>query len=544
MGPDGGGGGGIGGACSGISGAGGTPGTGDARGALEGLVPLPRSVATGNGEFALTARTPIFVSDSATEELRAVGTYLAELLRRATGYSIPLANTSQRACFGAPAIELELDASIAETEGYRFEASVESLRIRGRTAHGVFHGIQTLRQILAPEIESPTAAPKARWLVPAVSIEDAPRFSYRGMHLDVSRHFFPPAFVKKYIDLLALYKLNTFHFHLTDDQGWRLEIEAYPRLTSVGAWRNEAGVRYGGFYTQAEVRDIVRYASERFVTIVPEIEMPGHSRAAVAAYPEYACTPGPFEVATTWGVFYDIFCPSDETFAFLEGVLREVFSLFPGNYVHLGGDEAPKDRWETSEVAQAVIDREGLANEEELQGYFMRRMETFAASYGKSIIGWDEILDGGVMPSAVIMAWRGADRGTLAARQGHDVIMTPTGSCYFDYYQGPEATEPEAFPGSYTPLREVYEMEPMPSGLDAQQATHVLGAQGNLWSEYIATPEHAEYMALPRAIALAEVLWSERDALDYSEFLRRLDAHSAHLDAQGTNYARLFRDDL
>jgi hexosaminidase len=474
-----------------------------------------------------------------------VATYLVGLLGRATGYSLPLANTSQRACFvGVPAIELELDAAIAESEGYALEASVESLRIRGRTAHGVFHGVQTLRQILAPEIESRTAVPKARWLVPAVGIEDAPRFSYRGMHLDVSRHFFPPAFVKKYIDLLALYKLNTFHWHLTDDQGWRLEIEAYPRLTSVGAWRNEGGGRYGGFYTQAEVREIVSYASERFVTIVPEIEMPGHARAAVAAYPEYACTPGPFEVATTWGVFYDIFCPSDETFAFLEGVLREVFSLFPGEYVHLGGDEAPKDRWETSAVAQAVIDREGLANEEELQGYFMRRVETFAASHGKSIIGWDEILDGGVMPSAVIMAWRGADRGTLAARQGHDVIMTPTDSCYFDYYQGPEATEPEAFPGSYAPLQEVYDMEPMPSGLDAQAATHVLGAQGNLWSEYIPTPEHAEYMALPRAIALAEVLWSEPDALDYSAFVRRLDAHSAHLDAQGTNYAKLFRDDL
>jgi hexosaminidase len=520
-------------------------GTGDARGALGGLVPLPHSLTPRNGEFWLTAQTPILLPDSATPELRSVATYLARLLEPATGYTIAIAYVSQRACFaGAPAIELELDGAISEPEGYGLDASLEGLRIRGGTARGVFHGVQTLRQILAPEIESKTPVPMARWLVPAVSIEDAPRFSYRGVHLDVSRHFFPPEFVKKYIDLLALYKLNTFHWHLTDDQGWRIEIAAYPKLTEVGAWRNETSGRYGGFYTQAEIREIVSYASERFVTIVPEIEMPGHSRAAVAAYPEYACTPGPFEVATTWGVFNDIFCPSEATFTFLEGVLTEVFALFPGKYVHLGGDEAPTDRWETSAVAQAVIEREGLANERELQGYFMRRMETFAASHGRSIIGWDEILDAGVMPSATIMAWRGSDRGTLAAREGHDVIMTPNGSCYFDHYQGPEATEPDAFPGSYTPLSEVYAMQPLPPGLNAEQATHVLGAQGNLWSEYIPTPEHAEYMALPRAIALAEVLWSDPGALDYSTFVARLEAHSAHLDAQGTRYATLFRDDL
>jgi hexosaminidase len=520
-------------------------GTGDARGALGGLVPLPHSLTPRNGEFSLTAQTPILLPDSATPELRSVATHLARLLEPATGYTIAIAYVSQRACFaGAPAIELELDGAISEPEGYGLDASLEGLRIRGGTARGVFHGVQTLRQILAPEIESKTPVPMARWLVPAVSIEDAPRFSYRGMHLDVSRHFFPPEFVKKYIDLLALYKLNTFHWHLTDDQGWRIEIAAYPKLTEVGAWRNETSGRYGGFYTQAEIREIVSYASERFVTIVPEIEMPGHSRAAVAAYPEYACTPGPFEVATTWGVFNDIFCPSEATFTFLEGVLTEVFALFPGKYVHLGGDEAPTDRWETSAVAQAVIEREGLANERELQGYFMRRMETFAASHGRSIIGWDEILDAGVMPSATIMAWRGSDRGTLAAREGHDVIMTPNGSCYFDHYQGPEATEPDAFPGSYTPLSEVYAMQPLPPGLNAEQATHVLGAQGNLWSEYIPTPEHAEYMALPRTIALAEVLWSDPGALDYSTFVARLEAHSAHLDAQGTRYATLFRDDL
>jgi len=533
------------GGCVGISGAPATSGSGDARGALDGLVPLPRSLTAGSGEFGLTAGTPILLPDSATPELRSVSRYLVALLEPATGYTLRVASVSDRACFsGAPSIELELDTSILEPEGYRLEVTPEALRIRGQTAHGVFHGIQTLREILAPEIESRAVVPRARWLVPGVSIDDAPRFSYRGMHLDVSRHFLPPEFVKKYIDLLALYKLNTFHWHLTDDQGWRIEIEAYPRLTEVGAWRNDSNGRYGGFYTQAEVRDIVSYASERFVTIVPEIEMPGHSRAAVAAYPEYACTPGPFDVATTWGVFYDIYCPSEATFTFLEGVLAEIFELFPGKYVHLGGDEAPKDRWETSAGAQGVIDREGLVNETELQGYFMRRVETFAASHGRSIIGWDEILDAGVTPSATIMAWRGSDRGTLAARRGHDVIMTPNGSCYFDHYQGPEATEPPAFPGSFTPLSEVYALQPMPPGLNAEQATHVLGAQGNLWSEYVPTPVQAEYMAFPRAIALAEVIWSDPGALDYSKFVRRLEAHSAHLDALDTNYARHFRDDL
>ena len=377
--------------------------------------------------------------------------------------------------------------------------------------------------------------------------DDQPRFGYRGMHLDVGRHAFPVSFIKRYIDLLARYKFNTFHWHLTEDQGWRIAIERYPRLTDIGSCRPETmveknfdpyvgdGIPYCGFYTQDEVRDIVAYAADRFVTIVPEIEMPGHSLAALAAYPELACTPGPFEVGTRWGVFDDIYCPSEATFEFLENVLLEVMAIFPSEFVHIGGDEAPKRRWRESEVAQAVIRREGLEDEHELQSYFIQRIERFLNAQGRRLIGWDEILEGGVAPDATVMSWRGMAGGIEAARQGHDVIMTPGSHVYFDHYQGDPRFEPLAI-GGYTPLEKVYRFEPVPEELTTVEARHVIGAQANVWTEYITTEEHVEYMALPRMLALSEVLWSPVEARDWETFRRRLPGRLLELDQLGVHY--------
>lgn len=385
------------------------------------------------------------------------------------------------------------------------------------------------------------------WAIPAGVIDDAPRFPYRGLLLDVARWFYPPEFIKKVIDLLALYKLNVLHLHLTDDQGWRLEIKKYPRLTQIGAWRKETivgqhfdpyvgdGRPHGGFYSQEQMRELVAYAAARHVTIIPEIEMPGHARAALAAYPELSCTGGPFEVSTRWGVHQDIFCPSERTFGFLEDVLLEVMQLFPSRYIHIGGDEVPKDQWKASSVAQELIRREGLANEEELQSYFIRRIEAFLRAHGRRLIGWDETLEGGLAPDATVMSWRGVAGGIEAARLGHDVIMTPTDHAYFDYYQGDPAAEPLAI-GGFLPLDTVYAFEPVPHDLMPEQAVHVLGAQGSLWTEYIPTPAQVEYMILPRLLALSEVLWSPREARSWGRFVARLPAHFARLDALGVEY--------
>ncbi|MFW6201652.1 MAG: family 20 glycosylhydrolase, partial [Gemmatimonadota bacterium] len=339
----------------------------------------------------------------------------------------------------------------------------------------------------------------------------------------------------------------TFHWHLTEDQGWRLEIERYPRLTTVGSCRAETqvgresdpfvgdGERYCGHYTQAEAREIVEYARERFITVLPEIEMPGHSRAALAAYPELACTDGPFEVGTRWGVYEDIYCPGERTFAFLEDVLTEVMAVFPSEVIHIGGDEAPKARWEESPVAQRVIEREGLEDEEELQGWFVARIGRFLAEHGRRLVGWDEILEGGLAPDAVVMSWRGVEGGIEAVKAGLDVVMTPTSHAYFDYYQGDPEQEPLAI-GGHLPLEEVYEFEPVPDALSADEARHVLGAQGNVWTEYMRTPEHVEYMVFPRLLAMAEVVWTPRDARDRDGFMRRLGRQLRRLDARGVNY--------
>jgi hexosaminidase len=510
------------------------------------LIPAPVVLTPGSGAFELSGATTIAVSSPDDSELGALSAYAADLVRSATGLDLTIAGSPARGAeTNAVLLLLSSDDSGSDPEGYRLEVSPSSVIISASSGAGLFYGLQTLRQLIGPPSDTGTGA--SSWSVPAVQIEDNPRFVYRGMHLDVGRHFFPVEFVKKYIDLLAMYKMNTFHWHLTEDQGWRIEIEKYPRLTQVGAFRKETilaknfdpyiGDRkpYGGYYTQDEVREVVAYARSRYVNVIPEIEMPGHSSAALAAYPELACTEGPFEVATVWGVHQDIYCPSERTFAFLEDVLTEVLELFPSRYIHIGGDEAPKRRWEESDFAQEVIRREGLADEHELQSYFIKRIERFLLANGRRLIGWDEILEGGLAPQATVMSWRGTTGGIEAARQGHDVIMTPTSHVYFDYYQGDPLYEPLAI-GGHAPLEKVYWFEPVPDELTPDEAKHVLGAQGNVWTEYMKTPQYVEYMVFPRLLALSEVVWSPAQARDWDRFASSLGTHFRLLDGYRVNY--------
>ena len=430
-------------------------------------------------------------------------------------------------------------------EGYELTIDNDGVRLVAGTRAGLFYGMQTLMQML----ESYSGE------LPYVKITDYPRFAWRGLHLDVARHMFPPEFVKKYIDLLAHHKMNRFHWHLTDDQGWRIEIRRYPKLLEVAAYRRETvvghattatrknlkdfdGQRYGGYYTQDEIHEIVKYAKDRQVTIVPEIELPGHALAALSAYPNLGCTGGPYEAATTWGVFDDVFCAGkDETFVFLEGVLDEVMELFPGDYIHIGGDECPKTRWKKCPHCQKRIKAEGLNDEHELQSYFVQRIEKYLNKKGRQIIGWDEILEGGLAPNATVMSWRGEEGGIAAAKQNHDVIMTPGNWCYFDHYQDSVKENEPLASGGYTPVAEVYEYEPVPAQLSAGEAKHILGAQGNVWTEYIKTTEHVEYMVYPRACAMAEVVWSPKESRNFDNFRERLMTHLQRLNRRGVNFA-------
>jgi len=513
-------------------------------------VPVPASVEIVPGTIHLPARPVVRIPAGASAPVEAIAASLAGEIRSRTGRSARVAMSGGDED-SAPGIRLVIDGPagaagddpFSRDESYALVVDGSGVEIRASHPAGLFYGTRTFLQLL-PASASGHDDPLS---VPRVRIEDAPRFRYRGLHLDVGRHWFPVEFVKRYIDVMAAHKLNAFHWHLTEDQGWRLEIRSRPRLAEVGSRRRETilkknfdpyvgdGVPYGGFYTQDEVREVVAYAAERFVTVIPEIEMPGHSVAALAAYPELACTEGPFEVATTWGVHEEIYCPSEQTFAFLEDVLSEVIELFPSPLIHIGGDEAPKARWIESPLAQEVIRREGLRDEAELQSWFLRRIEAFVGERGRRIVGWDEILEGGLPPDAVVMSWRGVGGGIEAARQGHEVIMTPTSHAYFDYYQGDPDVEPLAI-GGFLPLERVYAFEPVPDGLPATAAGHVLGAQGNLWTEYLKTPDAVEYMAFPRALALAEVTWSPRAARSWNGFLARLGPRLAELDARGVRF--------
>lgn len=428
-------------------------------------------------------------------------------------------------------------------EGYHLKVTPNGIIVEASAPNGLFYGIQTIIQLM------PSTRQKAEEVVlPSVEIKDAPRFAWRGLHLDVCRHFMPKEFIMKYIDYMAMHKLNTFHWHLTDDQGWRIEIKKYSRLTDVGSTRRETltghssnsqnydGTPEGGYYTQEDIKEVVAYAAKRYVTVVPEIEMPGHALAALASYPEYGCTGGPYEVATRWGVFDDAFCAGkDTTFTFLQDIIDEVVPLFPSEYFHIGGDECPKGAWKKCPLCQQRKREEGLRSEQELQSYFVQRIETYLNEKGKRLIGWDEILDGELAPNAALMSWRGTERGILAARLQHFVVMTPGNYCYFDHYQADPKKEPLAS-GGYTPLEKVYNYEPVPEELTKSESRFILGAQGNVWTEYMKTPEQVEYMVYPRAAALAEVVWSPKESKDYASFKDRMQSQKNRYDAYEINY--------
>jgi len=497
------------------------------------IIPQPLEQTLSKGEFILNSSTGIDYDENFKISAEFLKVFIEE------GSNIKLQSNNM--------ISFIKDESLAD-EGYALEILPESIIIKAKTDQGAFYAVQSLRQLLPPEFEDGTVE-ENEIAIPSVTIKDKPQFSYRGMHLDVGRHMFSVDFIKKYIDALGMLKMNTFHWHLTEDQGWRIEIKKYPKLQEIAAFRNETLIghysdqphqfddkKYGGYYTQDEVKEIVAYAQSRFVTVIPEIELPGHSQAAIAAYPELGCTGEQVEVATKWGVFEDIYCPKEETFAFLEDVLDEVLALFPSEYIHIGGDEAPKTRWSNCEHCQALIKKEGLKGEHELQSYFISKIEKYLNSKGRQIIGWDEILEGGLAPNATVMSWRGINGAIEAAKQHHNVIMTPTSHCYFDYYQSENENEPIAI-GGFLPLEKVYSFNPIPEELNEQEAKYVLGAQGNIWTEYMKTSEHVEYMAFPRVLAMSEVVWSKQENKNYPDFVKRVENFHKRLDALNINYA-------
>jgi hexosaminidase len=504
-----------------------------------GIIPAPVSLKKSTGEFVLSQET-VILADSINN--KAV-VFLSAHVQNNLMLKVQLKeNTGAVANNSIVLTSKGIDSLPAE--GYRLTITPQQIIISGKGV-GLFYGIQTLLQLIPAEHG-------ATIKLPCVQIEDYPRFAYRGLMLDVSRHFFGVDEIKRYIDLLAAYKLNTFHWHLTDDQGWRIEIKKYPKLTQVSSQRAQTVIRnyhdrtpqqydntpYGGFYTQDEVRDVVKYASDRYVNIVPEIEMPGHSEAVLAAYPELSCDPTfPYKVAETWGVFHNIYCPSDQTFNFLQDVLTEVMDLFPSKFIHIGGDEVPKDAWKKSEFCQKLIKKLKLKNEDELQSYFIQRVEKFVNSKGRSIIGWDEILEGGLSPNATVMSWRGEKGGIAAAQQNHNVIMTPgSNGLYIDQLQGKRDVEPLSI-GGYDPLSKIYSYNPIPAILTPDQQKFILGVQANLWTEYITTNNKTEYMILPRLMALAEVAWTPLAKKNYSDFAyTRLPSHLAWLDKSNFDY--------
>ncbi|HTO93055.1 MAG TPA: family 20 glycosylhydrolase, partial [Bacteroidota bacterium] len=515
------------------------------------IIPRPRECKARQGAFLITRGTQISVTgkDSVPFPVE----YLAAQLRLVTGFPIPVVAAKNSSSRNTILFDYAGDNE-KEGEGYALAVTPERVRVRASEDAGAFNAVQTILQLLPPESFGGKKAPGVRWSIPSGDIADAPRFPWRGVHLDVSRHFFPPSFIYRLIDILALHKLNVFHWHLTDDQGWRIEIRKYPRLTSVGAWRADReavdwGLRepqhpgeqatYGGFYTQDEIRAIVCYAAERNVTIVPEIEMPAHTTAALAAYPQFSCKGVPLTVTTgaLWPIT-DIFCAgNDSTFIFLEDILTEVFDLFPGTYVHIGGDEADKTNWKTCPKCQARMKKENLPDENALQSWFMAQIAEFARSRGKRVIGWDEILDGGLAPGAAVMSWRGTEGGLRAARLGHDVVMTPGSNTYLSSLQGRPEYEP-AGGGGYLPLRKVYAFEPVPDSLTCDETGRILGGEACLWSEFVADSTRAEYMYLPRLSAIAEVLWSPAPERSPEDFFGRIGLQLKRYGAAHLAYAK------
>ena len=508
------------------------------------LIPQPAQMTSGTGTFTLTSNT-ILVAKSATEKQEAQR--FAASIAPATGFILRISDKAGK----APAIVFALDPNSAQSgEGYRLQVTPQRVSITAPEAAGLFYATQTMRQLLPPQVLAGSKQTDVKWQMPVVSIQDAPRFGWRGLMMDSGRHFFPVADVKKFIDTMALHKFNTFHWHLTEDQGWRLEIKKYPKLTEIGSKRAESpkpgarnqgdGTPYGGFYTQADAREIVAYAKARHITVVPEIEIPGHAAAAITAYPELGNTDvkeyAP-HVYTIWGVHPYTFAPKVETFTFLEDVLSEVLDIFPSTYIHIGGDEAPITQWENSPFAQAFMKQHDLKNEHELQSYFNERLDKFLTARGRKLIGWDEILEGGLSPNAAVMSWRGEAGAQKSARLDHPFVMASNSAYYLDYGQARGPGEPETI-GGYVPLRRTYEFDPAAGIPEAKQHLE-LGVQGQLWAEYIADLPKLEYQAYPRAAALAETAWSPSAAKDYADFRQRLETHALRLKALGVNFRPL-----
>jgi len=501
------------------------------------IIPQPAEMQALPRAFKITQSTSILVK-SRDAQARRVADYLAAWLRERTGFPVTVREPARdESTAGHILLATAGGHTPLGQEYYALTVTPKNVSLFAPQPHGLFLGVQTVRQLLPPEAEQAKAGGGSNasiWQIPCVRINDRPRYRWRGMLLDCGRHFMTKDFIKRYIDLLAYHKMNVLHWHLTEDQGWRIEIKKYPRLTEIGAWRGEGNERYGGFYTQADVKEIVEYAKSRYVTIVPEIEMPGHCVAALASYPELSCTGGPFKVSTRWGVHEDVYCAGNEkTFEFLEGVLTEVLELFPSEFVHIGGDEVPKTRWKTCPKCQARIKAEGLKDENELQSYFIRRIERFLNSKGRRLIGWDEILEGGLAPNATVQSWRGMKGAIAAATAGHDVVSSPTSHCYINFPQAPDPTAPD-WMGLIT-LEKIYSFEPTPPELTPEQAKHVLGAECNLWTEH-APQERIDGLAFPRLCALAEVAWSPKERRDWDDFTERLKTHSRRLDALGVKY--------
>lgn len=518
------------------------------------IIPQPAELKTATGNFTLSASTELVLMGSKLENTAA---FLNDYLNQFYGFKLKTVKQTQ----SKNVIRINFERMDNPIPGaYTLEVGKDGVYIAGDNETGAFYGIQTLIQLLPTEKSSSLT-------VPAVTINDKPRFGYRGVMLDVSRHFFSVDYVKKFIDYLALHKMNYLHWHLTDDQGWRIEIKKYPKLQSVAAYRNgtiigrypgtgNTNERYGGYYTQEQVKEVVKYAAARYVTIIPEIEMPGHASAAIAAYPQLSCFPNEStkfdprakwagdttgkQVQQTWGVHPDVFAPTEETFKFLQDVLDEVIPLFPSKFIHIGGDECPKDNWKRSPFAQKLIKDKNLKDEHGLQSYFVQRMEKYINSKGKSIIGWDEILEGGLAPNATVMSWRGEKGGIEAASQNHNVIMTPNTYVYFDYSQ--TRKEDSVVIGGFLPIQKVYGYEPLPAELPANQTKYILGGQSNLWTEYINNPAKAEYMLFPRVSALSEVLWTPKDKKSWEGFEKRLPAQLRRFDLWGTSYSKAYQD--
>lgn len=509
------------------------------------IIPRPQQVNVSNdAPFTLSAKTVISLGTN-SQDMKRNANMLASYIEQATGIRPTVGKSKNGA-----AIILTIDKTITNAEGYKLDADAKQIRIAGASAAGVFYGIQTLRKSL------PLVNGKASKVsIPAVHIADAPRFAYRGTHLDVSRHFVSVDSMRQFIDMLALHNINRFHWHLTDDQGWRIEIKKYPLLTQIGSKRAQTvighnsgkydGKPYSGFYTQKQIRDIVKYAADRYITIVPEIDLPGHMQAALAAYPDMGCTGGPYEVWQKWGVSDNVLCAgNDKTLTFIDNVLKEITQLFPSKYIHVGGDECPKTQWQKCPKCQARIKalnleaKDGHSAEERLQSYIITHASNYLKSLGRNTIGWDEILEGGLAEGATVMSWRGESGGIAAAKQHHDVVMTPNSYLYFDYYQSLDKDNEPLAIGGYLPLETVYSYEPMPKELTADEARHIIGVQANIWTEYMPTFKQMQYMALPRLAALSEVQWSQPALKDYNSFTNRLTEFTHLYDRLGYNYAK------